>query len=59
MGNTTPNVRFEFECPKCQSKNLDYGVMEPEDEMIKQPVKCNECGHEFEIFAIPEWHVRQ
>ena len=33
-------------CTKCNSVNLDYGVMKVADESIGYPYTCNICGHE-------------
>lgn len=39
-------------CPFCGSKDLDYGCMEPEDDMVYYPWTCSHCGHEGE-----EWYT--
>lgn len=39
-------------CPKCRSKNIEYGAAEFEDDLLYYPGKCNECGYEFE-----EWYA--
>lgn len=47
--------RFKCEqgvCPKCRSKNIEYGAAEFEDDLLYYPGKCNECGYEFE-----EWYA--
>ncbi len=31
-------------CPKCGEANLNYGVVEPEDNMIYYPWACGSCG---------------
>jgi len=54
----TKHKYFWNECPKCKSKELDYDVIEPEDEIIIQKVKCKSCLHEFEIFTVPFWYFR-
>ena len=50
---------FQNKCPKCMHEELDYGVIEPEDEIIIQPITCRWCLHEFEIFTIPSWYIRE
>ena len=30
-------------CPNCGEEGLEYGVLEPQDEMIFYPVECNKC----------------
>lgn len=40
------------QCPYCNSNDLDYGAMEPEDDgLVYYPWKCNCCGGEGE-----EWY---
>lgn len=34
----------ENECPRCGSTDLDYGVMEVQDEQVFYPYECNACG---------------
>lgn len=38
-------------CPYCGSEELDYGAMEPADEMIYYPWTCSHCGKQGE-----EWY---
>ena len=52
-------LSFQNTCPKCKHKELEYGVIEPEDEIIIQPVICKWCLYEFEIFTIPSWYIRK
>ncbi len=33
-------------CPKCGSEDLDYGVIEVQDDMVYYPFTCSECGAE-------------
>ena len=40
-------------CPKCGSKNLDYGCSEPKDESIHYPYTCQDCGFDGEeVYSI-------
>lgn len=39
-------------CPFCGSDDLDYGAMEPEDDMIYYPWTCKDCGKHGE-----EWYT--
>ena len=41
----------EGKCPFCGSNDLDYGVMEPEDDMVYYPWTCSDCGKHGE-----EWY---
>jgi DNA-directed RNA polymerase subunit RPC12/RpoP len=36
----------EGKCTKCGSENLEYGVLEPEDNSVLYPYECLDCGHE-------------
>mgnify|MGYP006278431849 CR=1 FL=1 len=38
-------------CPKCESENLEYGVLEPTDMSVYYPVTCKDCG-----FTGREWY---
>lgn len=57
--NMTTPKQFKDKCPECKSKALDYGVIEPEDEVIIQPITCKYCLYEFEIVTVPSWYIRQ
>lgn len=49
---------FEDECPKCKTKDLDYDAKEVEGTGVTQKVRCNKCGHDFEIWGeISEWVI--
>lgn len=37
-------VSAEGVCPICQSENVSYGVLEPDDDGIFYPVECDNCG---------------
>lgn len=37
-------------CPTCGSGDLNYGVLEPVDEMIYYPFTCENCGEEGQEF---------
>ncbi len=53
----TKKIYFDNKCPNC-STDLEYGIIEPEDEIIKQHVECKMCAFEFEIFTVPVWYLR-
>ena len=42
----------EDKCPYCNSKNINYGAAEFEENMIKYPCECLECKRYFE-----QWYV--
>ncbi len=56
---TKEKVYFQDKCPNCGGTDLDYGCIEPENEIIKQPVECKMCAFEFEICTIPIWYLRE
>lgn len=42
-------------CPNCRSDNLEFDIIEPEGEGMKQPISCNDCGYSFTIWSETEW----
>jgi rubredoxin len=50
---------FNNKCPKCGSDKLDYSVMTPQEEIILQDVKCENCGYEFGIYATTKWYLSE
>ena len=38
-------------CPYCGSVDIDYGVMEIEDDCVYYPAHCNDCKRDFN-----EWY---
>ena len=38
-------------CPKCNSANIDYDVIEVVDNMVYYPCTCEECGYTYK-----EWY---
>lgn len=39
---------YREKCPYCSSENIDYGIMEPEDNLIILPKTCLDCGKDSE-----------
>lgn len=37
-------------CPLCGSENLDYGVLQPDDDCIYYPCTCDDCGATFKEY---------
>jgi len=49
--NTTKKPKREAwqgECAECLSDNLDYGVLEVDDDQVMYPYHCRDCGHDGE-----------
>jgi len=46
---------FEHKCPSCGSDDLEYDIIEPQDEYLKQDVCCNKCNHAFIIWSETKW----
>lgn len=40
----TPVVVAEGVCPVCESEQVSYGTLEPDDDGIFYPVTCDKCG---------------
>lgn len=46
---------FEQKCPNCGSDDLEYDIIEPEGETMKQYITCNACGLGLHIFSDTKW----
>jgi len=52
MKTKKKKIRIEAgTCPKCGARNLDYGMSEIEDELVRYEYVCPDCG----IDGV-EWH---
>jgi len=47
-------------CPKCGTKDIRYGEIEPLHSEIYQKCRCNKCGCEFdEIYTFSHQEIEQ
>ena len=43
-------IKCENHCPKCNSENILWGIVEVGDCVIYQPATCNDCGCTFKEY---------
>lgn len=46
---------FVDKCPNCGSDDLEFDIIEPEGEYMKQKIDCRKCGLGFNIWSETKW----
>jgi hypothetical protein len=50
---------FHHICPNCRSDDLEFDIIEPYDQLMKQHVDCKKCGVGFLIWSNTEWEYSE
>ena len=52
--------KCENHCPRCNSENIFWDVLEHTGAVIYQPAKCNSCGCQFkEYYAYSDTEITE